>query len=316
MKNFVNLKKLKKSILLAFILLFTVTSAFAEDEKLFIAIDIDYRNGDPEYRGVHFVIDDSVNVRSEPNLNGKKLFKLNTGDKIQITEYSKDWDWILAEGLWSPWYKISCAKGEGYVCARYISTKQVSFDIDFDGRKEIFACLTVCHSKDTPICEYKMSGGNLDRDFVIIDGGKRTPVDFTEWFKKWEIIGFGGYSYYSFVRGEGLSPAVCFLVVSSGFGDAGSGESKKRYFYFSGGKLRHFLTLESEGDMEGAAYMYLRTEELEFPGNNIVRYIGKSEEWRDGELRYRTKRWTTYTWNGTDFKELRSDCESEGEDLH
>ena len=40
------------------------------------------------YNSTHYIIDDNVNVRSEPSLNGQKRFKLNTGDKVVIQSKS------------------------------------------------------------------------------------------------------------------------------------------------------------------------------------------------------------------------------------
>lgn len=265
-------------------------SAHSEDEK-FVAVDCFAQCG--EDRGVHFAIDGNVNVRAEPSLSGRKLFRLDAGERVRITEYSEGWEWVFADGLWAPWYRISCGKGEGFVCARYISSKQAAFDIDLDGRDEIFACLTVSGSKGTPISEYKLSSGNMDDKFVIIKDGKISPVDFGETDF---VTGFRDADY-RFVRGEGLSPAVCFLVVGTGFGDAGSSWGKDRYYYFLGGRPRLFLNLENGGDVN----VCWRCESLEFPGNNVVRHVNKSEHWQDWETSYRTGRWTDYAWDGENF---------------
>ena len=65
MKNFVNLKKLKKNILLAFILLFAITSTFADKARF-------YQNG----KVIDTMYVDSVEglrVRDKPALKSNRL---------------------------------------------------------------------------------------------------------------------------------------------------------------------------------------------------------------------------------------------------
>ena len=75
---------MKKLITIAVLAFAAFSSAFAEK---FIAIDTNFRNEYIKNHGVHYVIDDRVNVRDEPNLSGSKLFQLNAGDKVTIIDF-------------------------------------------------------------------------------------------------------------------------------------------------------------------------------------------------------------------------------------
>jgi SH3 type 3 domain protein len=121
-----------------------IVSALGVYAQRYVAIDY-HKDSD------HYVIDNRVNVRSAPNISGEKLFQLNAGDKVRILEWNEDGEWLWAEGYYAPWYKISCAKGTGYICGRYVSCKEAVGDLDNDGEDEVFACLCVSESWE---CEY------------------------------------------------------------------------------------------------------------------------------------------------------------------
>ena len=160
----------------------------------------------------HYVIDDNVNVRAEPSLNGNKLFKLNTGDKVVILSKSladynyyrmeaAEWEkakteaerepFLLTEGLWAPWYKIRCDKGEGYICGRYLSCKELELDTDCDGKTEVLACLSTSKKKgtlkfnenfygDSYFFPYWEEGlNNEDVNHILIKDKKALPIDFS-----------------------------------------------------------------------------------------------------------------------------------------
>ena len=118
-----------KKIICFFAIIQIAVSMFSQ-EFLYVAIQSERDN-------VHYIIDDRVNVRSAPNLSGEKLFQLNAGDEVTITEFNQNWDRLFAEGYYAPWYKISCKKGEGYICGRYVSCKETIGDLDNDGKNEI-----------------------------------------------------------------------------------------------------------------------------------------------------------------------------------
>lgn len=274
---------MKKIIAVFIALCLFLSETFAEK---YIAVDWE--------RKEHFVIDDRVNVRSSPGLSGEKLFQLNAGDSVKITDYSRDWEWLWAEGYYAPWYKISCEKGEGYINGRYVSTKEIWADFDNDGINELFACLSTSGEKNSPVSEYKASFSNVDENHVLIKNGRIIPIDLSGFYE-------GSLSKdpsYKFVEGSRLTPQVNFLVVNTGFGDGGGGWGENRYFYFIGEKLRYFETLNW--------YSYEmaedHSEKLEFAGKTAKIHISHTEykDGRESDTRNDTRE---YLWDGRNFSE-------------
>jgi len=109
------------------------------------------------------VTGNAVNVRSGAGSGYAKLFQLNAGDAVRIIEWSKDWEWLLEESYYAPWYKISCAQGTGYICGRYISCKEAVGDLDNDGEDEIFACLCITERKGGAVSDVHPSFYNVNK---------------------------------------------------------------------------------------------------------------------------------------------------------
>lgn len=273
-----------KKIIVAFIAMFIFMSA-AFSQK-YIAVDWE--------RNEHYVIDNRVNVRSLPNLSGEKLFQLNAGDKVKIADYSRDWDWLLAEGYYAPWYKISCEKGEGYISGRYVSTKEVWGDFDNDGRDELFACLSITNEKNCPIREYMMSFNNVDVNHVIIKNERIISVDLIDVYGD----SISKDPRYEFVEGKGLTPKVNFLVVRTGFGDGGGAWTDERYFYFVDGSIMYFTTLQWRSYEMAEDH----SEKLEFAGKTAKIHISHTEykDGRESDTRNDTRE---YLWDGRNFSE-------------
>ena len=145
-----------------------IVSALGVYAQRYVAIDY-HKDSD------HYVIDNRVNVRSAPNISGEKLFQLNAGDKVRILEWNEDGEWLWAEGYYAPWYKISCAKGTGYICGRYVSCKEAVGDLDNDGEDEVFACLCVSESWE---CEYLTP----EVSFLVARSGSKDEED--GWYTK------------------------------------------------------------------------------------------------------------------------------------
>jgi len=268
-------------------LIFMILFCSAAFCQRFIAVDMYYSSG-----GEHYIIENRVNVRSKPGMAGEKLFQLNAGDKVKITEYSTDWEWLFVDDIYAPWYKISSDKGSGYICGRYVSTKETVGDIDCDGTDEIFVCTSSSTNKNCPIVEYKMSFTNIDENHAIIKNGKIIPINLRAVYND-EVSKDPGYSIE---EGNGLSPKVNFLVVHTGFGDGGGGWSNKRYFYFSDGSFKYFTTLESY-DYECSES---HSEILEFSVKN-ARVLWKHEKWNAAGNTQKSDGMTEYSWNGKDF---------------
>lgn len=271
----------KVSVLLGF--LFVSAVVFSQE---YVAVDY--------YKGEHYVLEDKINVRSEPTLSGSKMFQLNTGDKVKIIEYDNKWEWISVEGVYSPWYKISCSSGEGYICARYVSGKECVGDFDCDGKDEIFACVCYSESKNNPIREYRMSYSNWDDNHEIIKNGQFIPIRLSYSPRKELSRDID----YKFVSGGDLSPKVNFLVAECGFGDGGGGWKSARYYYYSEGQMKYFTTTEFHSyecasDLVEGLYFGKSTVTL----NHSLTYW---ENKKPAETWYKK-----YSWNGKEFREIR-----------
>ncbi|AIN93018.1 SH3 domain-containing protein [Treponema putidum] len=247
---------------------------------------------DDDINSIHYVIDNKVNVRAEPSLSGEKLFQLNLGDAVRILRSNKDWDWILEEGYYSPWYRIVCEKGEGYMCGRYISCKEAVGDIDNDGEDEIFACLCITEQEGVGVSEYKESFYNVDKNHILIKKSSTKPIPL-ENFSKYEVSEDASYSIKVC---ENLIPKVSFLIMRCGFSDGGIGWSSESYYYFLNGSLRYFDGLHNE-----FFYMESETEEeFEFNGDRVklIRTVTKWENEKPLEPEITV---TQYLWDGEDF---------------
>ena len=330
MMNFVNFRK---DILVALVLF--LLGSFCSAQEFLVKLP---------YNSTHFIIDDNVNVRSEPSLDGQKQFKLNTGDKVVILsksladfDYSNDRvvfeelkakagnePYLLADGLFSPWYKIKCNKGEGYVCGRYVSCKELLLDVDGDGKMEVLASLTTAQKKgmlafddkfydDNHFHEYWEAGGNnKDTHHILIKDKKAFPLDFAKGF----------YSSYEVLNTKSIFPYVCVIKLESAVRTYGGGSSHENYFYYAGGKFSPLFSIDSDnwdGDTGGSGF------EVSTDKNSIVvdfyRWIlwqsekeREAGEYSNGENRSshyqeteRTK--TRYTWNGKSFSKEEKEIE-------
>ena len=278
-----------KKIVCCFLLIANIISGYAQK---YIAVDYG--------KWAHYVIDDKVNVRSAPSLSGEKLFQLNAGDKVEILEWDKDWDWLLAEGYYAPWYKISCIKGIGYICGRYLSCKETVGDLDNDGEDEIFACLCISERKGEAISDHP-SFYTVNEHHVLIKKSHIIHIDLKKFYK----VPISEDTSYSIVECEDLAPKITFLVARSGFGDSsvgGDGWSKARYFYFSNDTLKYFTTLTNSW----AETLYETVEKFEFNGNR-VKHINTYIRWKHGRETAHKIKVIQYLWNGKDFVKIESE---------
>lgn len=282
---------MKKRLFLFFCIFSVIESLSAQ---MYIAFDDVYSNENYENHGQHYVIDNHVNVRDSNGMHGNKLFQLNAGDKVQIIGIDLNEELFYADGYYAHWLKISCSKGEGYICARYVSCKEVKGDFDGDGSDEIFACISLSDDKNCPIREYRMSFDNVDKEHVLIKNGTVTYIDLES------MYGDRLYKdpYYSCVSADGLRPHINFLTVRIGFGDGGGAWSNEKYYYFSkNGKLKYF----SELDYESYEMAEDHIEEFEFYGNKAKKII-KHTEWEDCKIKSESTDEVVYEWDGENFR--------------
>ncbi len=326
MKNFV---MLKKNILLAAVLFLSIPCVFTEAYLVKLP-----QNSE------HYVIDDNVNVRAEPNLNGKKLFKLNTGDKVVILsksladyDFSKGYDgwekaeaeaeseqFLLTEGLWAPWYRIRCDKGEGYICGRYLSCKELELDTDCDGKTEVLVCLSTAKKKGTLKFNENFYGDsyffpyweeglkNEDVNHILIKDKKAIPIDFSDGkaFKD-------GTACFALLDTSSFSPPLCVLIIESAVRTYGGGEDEKDCFYFAGNKFVHLFSNHSVGWDGGNTDFY----EISTDKNQIIveheHYVPylpfPDSEYERSQIIEHSQ--TFYTWNGKSFSSQTKEFEIE-----
>ena len=124
MKNFVNLKKLKKNILLAFVLLFAITAAFADKSRF-------YQDG----KVIDTMYVDSVEglrVRDKPALKSNRLCGLVHRLPVKVVAIGKE---ETIDGITAPWFEILIPRYEwkgsepkyGWVFGGYLSKQKGEF---------------------------------------------------------------------------------------------------------------------------------------------------------------------------------------------
>ena len=81
--------------------------------------------------GQYYILDYPINIRSQPNLGGEIIGKLNLHDRIEIIQPMNNIQSI--EGIWANWYKIKFNGIIGYIFGGYIAVNRLVFDIDKNG---------------------------------------------------------------------------------------------------------------------------------------------------------------------------------------
>ncbi len=84
--------------------------------------------------GLHYSIDSSVNVRSEPSLKSDKIGKVNLGDKVTVLEKTEVY--FESEGIYDCFYKVECSFGTGYMFGGYISDN--ADNLVFNGKEQVY----------------------------------------------------------------------------------------------------------------------------------------------------------------------------------
>jgi hypothetical protein len=120
--------------------------------------------GDPVYifkPGKYNMLESSVNIRSQPNLTGSVIGKLELHSEIEIIERAENFQTI--NGMTHYWYKIKYEDITGYIWGGFISISKEIFEID--GKKMY--------------CYYRVS--KLRRDYIG------------------DHISYFGYCYYNLI---------------------------------------------------------------------------------------------------------------------
>jgi hypothetical protein len=94
--------------------------------------------------GIYYVLDYPINIRQEPNLQGKILGQLSMVDEFEVyyavyeDEYNKYSKVENIDGGLQWWYRIKFNEIYGYIYGGYIAMKRIVFDIDKNGIMDYF----------------------------------------------------------------------------------------------------------------------------------------------------------------------------------
>jgi hypothetical protein len=179
----------KKALFICAFLSITIC-VFAENRP-YELLDIDY----------HLVLDNSVNVRAEPNLNGRVLGQLNAGDYLIIDENTYIEQEI--DGILAYWYKIRSKEIRGYMWGGYIATGSlITGSDDFINDKDI-GNFDIYYRYS--LNDNDSDGGpafEIDKDVFIYKDNQRivfpTNVNDSMWANECEAYIFDGVIYLYF----------------------------------------------------------------------------------------------------------------------
>ena len=86
--------------------------------------------------GFHYMLESSVNIRSQPNLQGAVIGRLALHDRIEILDGMPNPQKI--NNMWAYWYRIRHNNLEGYIWGGFIAKSTLIFDIDGNGQPDFF----------------------------------------------------------------------------------------------------------------------------------------------------------------------------------
>jgi len=133
---------------------------YSQDRHFYGSYDFDV--------GFYYMLDYPVNIRSQPNLQGKIIGKLGLNDKIEILENAGNEQKI--DNVWAYWYKIKFNNIIGYIWGGYIAVKTLIFDIDGNGIDDYF------YYRYSDL-EHVFYGFDSVRDFFIYINNERKLIN-------------------------------------------------------------------------------------------------------------------------------------------
>ena len=86
--------------------------------------------------GTYRMLEYPVNIREQPNLNGRVIGQLQLHDEIEVIENMGNVQEI--DGLWQNWYRIQFSDMEGYIWGGFIATNAFVIDMDSNGITDYF----------------------------------------------------------------------------------------------------------------------------------------------------------------------------------
>ncbi len=163
--------------------------------------------------GVYYLLDGRINVRSEPNLSGEIIGRLNVNTQVKIVECVFN-EQVIDE-VSAYWYKIDFNNSHGYIWGGYIAIKTFIHDIDKNGVDDYFHYrISKVRNGETLM--------HMNSDTFIYINGNRIPSNFVadndnipESLIIWNDCGIGLYEY-----GPGLmdgSVLYGFIITNADF---------------------------------------------------------------------------------------------------
>ncbi|MCL2801540.1 MAG: SH3 domain-containing protein, partial [Treponema sp.] len=86
--------------------------------------------------GFYYMLEDRVNIRSQPNMEGSVIGRLSLHDRIEILELIRNP--MRVGNVYSYWYLIRHNNLEGYIWGGYTAIETLIFDIDGNGQNDYF----------------------------------------------------------------------------------------------------------------------------------------------------------------------------------
>jgi len=86
--------------------------------------------------GEYYILDNNINIRNQPNLNGSIIGGLKLNDRIEVIENMGN-DQII-NGIHQNWYKIKFNEIIGFIFGGYISLHTLIYDLDNNGIDDYF----------------------------------------------------------------------------------------------------------------------------------------------------------------------------------
>jgi len=104
---------------------------------LFAQSDIDFNEFIREFPpGYYYMLESSVNIRSQPNLQGEVIGRLRLHDRIEILSLAGNQQRI--NNVRAYWYQIRFNNIVGYIWGGYTAVETLIFDIDSNGQNDFF----------------------------------------------------------------------------------------------------------------------------------------------------------------------------------
>jgi hypothetical protein len=133
----------------------------------------------------HYVFEEAVNIRQEPDENSERTGKAELGDKVFILDNSSSYEELY--GIIANWYRVQVGSLEGWMWGGLISTSEAVADFDGDGSQELLLCLSYSkfNNHNDPNF-YGMAGYTYRHRYKFVDDGrvvsekpfKQTPLVF------------------------------------------------------------------------------------------------------------------------------------------